>query len=139
MKRILLDVDGVVAEFTHHLCQKIGLKCEEPDPNTFQQWDFIRAHLTKEQRLMVESARKEPKKYTEGVILSAGQQMLFRNVPPPLAIALAMTEGYEKAERRQLMDEHQCSEMEAAVHVARRIGSQNLLAPTDKKAKAANA
>ena len=51
MKRILLDVDGVVAEFTHHLCQKIGLKCEEPDPNTFQQWDFIRAHLTKEQRL----------------------------------------------------------------------------------------
>lgn len=89
--------------------------------------------LTKEQRLMMESAKKEPPKYTEGVILSAGQQMLFRNVPPPLAIALAMTEGHEKQERRQLMDLHQCTEMEAAVHVARRIGARNLLATADKK------
>ena len=88
---------------------------------------------------MVESARKEPPKYTEGVILSAGKQMLFRNVPPPLAIALAMTEGHEKAERRRLMDEHNCSEMEAAVHVARRIAAQNLLAPAGKKPEVANA
>ena len=95
--------------------------------------------LTKEQRLMVESARKEPPKYTEGVILSAGKQMLFRNVPPPLAIALAMTEGHEKAERRRLMDEHNCSEMEAAVHVARRIAARNLLAPAGKKPEVANA
>jgi len=83
--------------------------------------------LTKEQRLMVESAKKEPPKYTEGVILSAGQQMLFRNVPPPLAIALAMTEGHEKAERRQLMDQHGCSEMQAAIRVARRIAARSLL------------
>jgi conjugative transfer ATPase len=93
--------------------------------------------LTREQRLMVESARKEPGKFTEGVILSAGAQMLFRNVPPPLAIALAMTEGHEKAERKRIMDEHNCSEMEAAVHVARRIAKRPLMLSNDMAAKKA--
>lgn len=45
MGRILLDVDGVMAEFTHHLCRKIGQECEEPDPTTFTEWDFIKHHL----------------------------------------------------------------------------------------------
>lgn len=77
--------------------------------------------LTREQRLMMESARKEPPKYTEGVLIFAGGQMLFRNVPPALPIALAMTEGHEKAHRKRLMDEHGCSEMEAAFMVAREL------------------
>lgn len=93
--------------------------------------------LTNEQRLMVESAKKEPKKYTEGVILSAGKQVLFRNVPPPLALALAMTEGHEKAERKRIMDEHGCTEMEAAVHVARRIAARDLLAEVKKTSSTA--
>jgi conjugative transfer ATPase len=84
--------------------------------------------LTREQRLMIESARKEPTKYTEGVILSTEQQVLFRNVPPPLALAFAMTEGHEKAERRRIMKAHGCTELEAAFHVARRIASRDLLA-----------
>ena len=77
--------------------------------------------LTREQRLMMESARKEPPKYTEGVLISADGQVLFRNVPPALPIALAMTEGHEKAHRKRLMDEHGCSEMEAAFMVARQL------------------
>lgn len=89
--------------------------------------------LTVEQRLMIESARKEPPKYTEGVILSAGKQVLFRNVPPPLAFALAGTEGDEKADRRRVMEQQGCSEMEAAIFIARRIASRNLL-PEAKKA-----
>jgi conjugative transfer ATPase len=44
--------------------------------------------LTRTQRLMVEAVRQEPGKYTEGVLLSARQQLLFRSVPPPLALAL---------------------------------------------------
>lgn len=74
--------------------------------------------LTPEQRAMMESARKEPPKYTEGVIISASDQVLFRNVPPALPIALAMTEGHEKAHRRRLMDAHGCTEMQAAQMVA---------------------
>ena len=74
--------------------------------------------LTPEQRAMMESAVKEPPKYTEGVLISATGQWLFRNVPPPLPIALAMTEGHEKAQRRRLMEQHSCSEVEAAYMVA---------------------
>lgn len=77
--------------------------------------------LTDEQRAMMESARKEPPKYTEGVLLSAIGQMLFRNVPPPLPIALAMTEGHEKAQRRRLMEQHGVNEMEAAQMVAQQL------------------
>lgn len=77
--------------------------------------------LTPEQRKLMESARKEAPKYTEGVLISALGQMLFRNVPPALPIALAMTEGHEKAQRRRLMDQHGCSEIEAARMVARQL------------------
>ncbi|WP_374684721.1 conjugative transfer ATPase [Variovorax sp. ZS18.2.2] len=77
--------------------------------------------LSAEQRLMMESARKEPGKYTEGVIINASGQFLFRNVPPALPIALAMTEGHEKAHRRRLMDRHGCTELEAAYMVAREL------------------
>jgi hypothetical protein len=70
---------------------------------------------------MMESAVKEPAKYTEGVVMSAMGQMLFRNVPPALPIALAMTEGHEKADRKRLMDKHGCSEMDAARMVAREL------------------
>ncbi len=80
--------------------------------------------LSSEQRALIMSARKDPPKYTEGVLLSSSLNALFRNVPPPLAIALAMTEGHEKAERRTLMDRHGCSELEAAMMVARRLEEQ---------------
>lgn len=77
--------------------------------------------LTNEQRHLMESARKEPPKYTEGVVLSALGQFLFRNVPPALPIALAMTEGHEKAHRRRLMNEHGCTEFEAVKMVAKAL------------------
>jgi hypothetical protein len=80
--------------------------------------------LTPEQRRMIESARKEPPKYTEGVLITAGGQYLFRNVPPALPIALAMTEGHEKAQRRRIMTEHGCTELQAALIVAQQIESQ---------------
>ena len=44
--------------------------------------------LTDEQRRLMESATKEPPKYTEGVVISSAMQALFRNVPPALPIAL---------------------------------------------------
>ena len=77
--------------------------------------------LSDAQRLMLLSARKEPGKYVEGVVLSDRLEALFRNVPPALSLALAMSEKHEKAERRGIMDEHGCSEVEAAYRVAERI------------------
>lgn len=74
--------------------------------------------LTPEQKELLLSARKEPGQYTEGVVLSDTVEALFRHVPPPLYLALAMTEKDEKAERQRLMDEHGISEVAAALRVA---------------------
>jgi conjugative transfer ATPase len=77
--------------------------------------------LTDEQRNLLLSARKEPGKYVEGVLLADKIEALFRNVPPALSLALAMTEKHEKAERAAIMREQQCSELDAVYEIARRI------------------
>jgi len=77
--------------------------------------------LTDAQKSLLLSANKEPGKYTEGVVLSRNHEFLFRSVPPSLFLALAMTEGEEKRERRLLMDKHGCSELEAAFYVAEKL------------------
>ena len=79
--------------------------------------------LTDEQRSLLLSARKEPGKYVEGVVLSDNLEALFRNVPPPLSLALAMTEKHEKAERAAIMRERNCSELEAVYVIAERIAA----------------
>ena len=80
--------------------------------------------LNDEQRSLLLSARKEPGKYVEGVVLADNLEALFRSVPPPLSLALAMTEKHEKAERAEIMRERGCSELEAVHVVAERIAAQ---------------
>lgn len=77
--------------------------------------------LTEEQQYLMMSARKEPKKYTEGVILSENVEALFRSVPPSIYLSLAMTEKDEKAERAKYMKQFGISEVEAAEHVAKML------------------
>ncbi|MBP2170712.1 conjugative transfer ATPase [Erwinia toletana] len=77
--------------------------------------------LTEEQRLLLQSARKSPGQYTEGVVLSSKTEGLFRVVPPPLYLALAMTEKHEKAERYALMQALGISELDAAIIIAEKI------------------
>ncbi|EAO0948109.1 conjugative transfer ATPase [Salmonella enterica] len=74
---------------------------------------------TPEQRQLLLSATKAPGKYTEGVVLSPRVEALFRVVSPALWLALGMTEKHEKAERMQIMREFGCSELEAAMRVAK--------------------
>ena len=81
--------------------------------------------LSSEQRRLLLSARKEPGKFTEGVVLADGLEALFRNVPPPLSLALAMTEKHEKAERAAIMRELGCTELEAVYVMAERIARGN--------------
>ena len=45
----------------------------------------------------------------------------FRNAPPPLLLVLAMTGKHEKAERGAIMQERNCSELEAVHVIAERI------------------
>ena len=81
--------------------------------------------LNEVQRSLLLSARKEPGKYVEGVVLSDRLEALFRNVPPPLTLALAMTEKHEKAERAQIMRERDCSELQAVYEIARRLEARS--------------
>ncbi|KWU48834.1 conjugative transfer ATPase [Pseudomonas palleroniana] len=77
--------------------------------------------LNEAQKKLMLSARKESGKFTEGVILSKSTEVLFRAVPPSLYLAMAMTEPEEKAERFRLMNEHDISELDAAIAMAKAI------------------
>ncbi len=81
-------------------------------------------NLSDEQHGLLLAARKSPGQYTEGVVFSADLAALFRNVPPALALALGMTEKDEKAQRQQLMREHDCTELEAVYKMAESIAAQ---------------
>jgi hypothetical protein len=58
------------------------------------------------------------------VVLADNLEALFRSVPPPLSLALAMTEKHEKAERAAIMRERGCSELEAVQVMAERIARE---------------
>jgi len=77
--------------------------------------------LSSAQKALMQSARKEAGKFTEGVILSKSMEVLFRAVPPSLYLALAQTEPEEKAERYHLMRQYGSTELEAAFRVAEKI------------------
>lgn len=77
--------------------------------------------LSSSQKSLLLSASKESKKYTEGVVLADRVEALFRIVPPSLYLALAGTEGDEKAHRMRIMKEYGCSELDAAIQIAKEM------------------
>ena len=85
--------------------------------------------LSDEQRTLMLSARKEQYKYVEGTILSDKTEALFRNVPPSLFLSLSGTEGFEKAQRAELMQQYGITEVEAAYHVAQLIDHSRGIGP----------
>ncbi|AAP95814.1 hypothetical protein HD_0932 [[Haemophilus] ducreyi 35000HP] len=93
--------------------------------------------LTEAQKLMLLSAKKADKKYTEGVVLATNMEALFRVVPPSLFLALGMTEKHEKAQRKQLMMAHNCSELDAALMVAQDLDRKRGIAANDDTANIA--
>ncbi|MCB1713524.1 MAG: conjugative transfer ATPase [Candidatus Competibacteraceae bacterium] len=75
--------------------------------------------LSAEEQRLLTMALKEPGRFVEGVMLSVKHTpALLRFVPPALALALAQTEGDEKNRRLQLIQQHQISELEAALIIA---------------------
>lgn len=96
--------------------------------------------LSEEQKQLMLSARKEPKKYTEGIVLSETMEALFRNVPPSIFLSLAGTEKDEKAERAKYMRQFGISEVEAAEYIGKLIDYYRGIAekPADPKPKHRN-
>jgi hypothetical protein len=77
--------------------------------------------LTEVERQLFRSVRKSAKQYVEGVLLCQRFKGLFRNIPPRQALALAMTEKHEKAERRALMQQFNCTEIEAVYKISEKL------------------
>lgn len=94
--------------------------CLVMSPDEVEQITRFR-RLNDEQKVMLTSARKQKGAFTEGVVLSDNVNSLFRIVMPALPLALAGTDEDEKAVRRQLMNEHGITEIEAIYRVADEI------------------
>ena len=78
--------------------------------------------LSDEEKTMMLQCKKEPPYFVECVFLSGKYPpTLLRQVPPALSLALGMTEQHEKLERREIMKEFGCTEVEAVLIVADRI------------------
>lgn len=77
--------------------------------------------LSDEVRALLLDVRKYPGLYSEGVLLGKRYTGLFRNVPPRIALALAMTEQDERAHREQVQREHNISELEAIELIAKQL------------------
>lgn len=77
--------------------------------------------ISKDEEHLLTSTRKQSKAYTEGVILSPKVKSLFRVVMPALPLVLAGTDGDEKTLRKQTMQEHDLTELEACFYIADQI------------------
>lgn len=100
----------MLAQIEHWIC--LALPLDELDQ--IQRFKT----LTEEKRLLFLSARKEKGKYTEGIFLCPKLIALFRHVPPRLYLAMAATDQDEKNLRYRIMQEHNCSEIEAVKLIA---------------------
>lgn len=80
----------------------------------------FRAMSDEEEALLLD-IKKYQGLYSEGVLLGSRFKGLFRNIPPRLMLALAMTEQSEKAERQSIMTEFGVDELGAAHIVAERL------------------
>ncbi|WOD27662.1 conjugative transfer ATPase [Alloalcanivorax xenomutans] len=107
--------------------------CLVTPPDEIEQIARFKA-LSAEQKTLIGSAAKARGRYTEGVVLADRIEALFRIVPPSLYLSLAGTEGEEKQERKRVMDEHQCSELDAAIRIAEEMDRKRGLHALDDKA-----
>lgn len=84
-------------------------------------------NFSEEEKHLITNARKESKKYTEGVIISPNLKSLFRVVMPTLPLVLAGTDGDEKKKRRQIMKEQGLSEeIDACFYISNEIKKQRM-------------
>jgi conjugative transfer ATPase len=77
--------------------------------------------LDDDQKAILSSVTKENRRYTEGFVMCANRKInnqLFRNVPPSIVLALAMSDPDEKKARWTIMQERGLSELDAALYMA---------------------
>ncbi len=113
MKDFPGNAKRMLAQIEHWLCLAISA-------NEISQIEDFKV-FTPEMRSLLLSAKKAPGKYTEGVIFSSNMNALFRNSPPRLYLALAATEQAEKNQRLRIMQQFNCTEIEAVKIIAKEM------------------
>lgn len=82
-------------------------------------------NLDDEVKHLITFPTKESGCFVEGVSISAKfPDTLIRYIQPSLVLALAQTDGKEKEHRHKMMEEHRCSELEAAYLIAEEIDAK---------------
>lgn len=80
--------------------------------------------LTDDQRAILSSVTKDPRKYTEGFLMCANKKInnqIFRNIPPSIILALSMSDPDEKLARASVMKRENVSELDAALIMAEEL------------------
>lgn len=88
--------------------------------------------LTPEMKEQLAQVVKFPGIYSEGVLIGKRHTGLFRNVPPRLSLALAMTEQDERSRRRELREKYHITELEAVEKMATEITAKKVEDNDDK-------
>lgn len=89
-------------------------------------------NLSEEIKLQLNDTMQEKGIYTEGVLIGSKYSGIFRCVPPRIALALAMTEQSERAQRVEMHQKHNITELEAVKLIAKQLeNSQGVV--TDAK------
>jgi conjugative transfer ATPase len=92
----------------------IGLTLKDAEIEKVNRFIELNPH----QKKLLSNCRKESRKYTEGGILSVNLNTIIRFVLPAITIAIAATDKEERAERAEIMEKYNISELDAAFMVA---------------------
>ena len=77
--------------------------------------------FTEEQCILLHSLRKSKRQYVEGLLRTNQGSYLYRNMPPPEILALAMTDPDENQQRAELMQAFNCDGLEACLLMAQQL------------------
>ena len=80
------------------------------------------------EKALIRSMTAEDRKFKEGVVTGRNDTLMarFRIVPPALYLALGETDGKAKKRRKDLMNAHHISELDAALMIAKDIEQSRL-------------
>lgn len=92
-------------------------------PNELEQVARFKS-LKKDEASLIKTCRKS-KNFTEGALLGGKMKLtFFRFVATSLSLMLGASEGQEKKDRQDVMDRDKCSELDAALTLARALDAK---------------
>ena len=126
----LADFPDVARKMLNNAEWWVLLNMGEDEIKTLQRFKM----LSEDKLDLIRSMTAEDLKYKEGVVMGMDNKFIsrFTVIPPALYLALGETDGDSKYIRKQFMDKHQVSELDAALMKAEDIYQRRLNYQGDK-------